>query len=228
MRYLDRIVGADGYRLDPNNIKIVKVLVRKKLKTLGDVRTLVGMIGYFRKYIPNFSITAEPLYVLLKKTDGQSNSSKSLISWAETQQEALDQLLLCLVKPPILAYPDHNKEFILYADTSGKWLGTVLFQNQEGDLRVISYGSRTLTPAEKKYHSFKLEFLGVKWIVCKQFRDYLYYTPQFHTCTNNNPVTYIMYAGRLTATDQSWVIELVEFSFFCITSRVNRVPLQIH
>ena len=61
MRYLDRIVGADGYRLDANNIKIVKVLVRKKLKTLGDVRTLVGMIGYFRKYIPNFSITAEPL-----------------------------------------------------------------------------------------------------------------------------------------------------------------------
>ena len=128
MRYLGRIVAADGYRLNPNNIKAVKDLVRQKPKSLGDVRRLLGMIEYFRKYIPNFSKTAEPLYVLLKKTDGQSKSSKSLISWGETQQEALDQLLLRLVEPPILAYPDHNKEFILHVDASGKGLGVVLSQ----------------------------------------------------------------------------------------------------
>ena len=129
------------------------------------------MIGYFRKYIPNFSKTAETLYVLLKKTDGQSNSSKSLITWSETQQETLDELLLCLVESPILAYPDHNKEIILHVDASGKGLRAVLLQYQEGELRVISYGSRILTTAEKKYHSSKLEFLGVKWAACNQFRD---------------------------------------------------------
>ena len=108
VRYLGRMVAVDGYRLDPNNIKAVTDLVRQKPKTLGDVRRLLGMIGYFRKYIPNFSKTAEPLYVLLKKTNGQNNSSKSLISWGETQQDVLDQLLLCLVEPPILAHPDNN------------------------------------------------------------------------------------------------------------------------
>ena len=80
MRYLGRVVAADGYRLNPKNIRAVKDLVRQKPKTLGYARRLLGMIGYFRKYIPNFSKTAEPLYGLLKKTDGQSNTSKSLIS----------------------------------------------------------------------------------------------------------------------------------------------------
>ena len=126
--YLGRIAVTDGYRLDPNNIKAVKDLVRQRPKTLGDVRRLLGMIGYFRKYIPNFSKVAEPLYVLLKKTDDQSNSSKFLISWGETQQEASDKLLLCLVEPPMLAYPDHNKEFILHVDALGKRLGAVLLQ----------------------------------------------------------------------------------------------------
>ena len=73
MRYLGRIVAANGYRLDPNNIEAVKDLVRQKPKTLGDVRRLLRMTGYFRKYIPNFSKIAKPLYVLLKKTVGQSS-----------------------------------------------------------------------------------------------------------------------------------------------------------
>ena len=171
------------------------------------------MIGYFRKYILNFSKFAEPLYALLKKTDGQSNSSKFLISWGETQQKALEQLLLCLVEPPILAYPDHNKEFKLHVDASGTGLGAVLLQYQEGNLRVINYDSRTLTPAEKKYHSSKLEFLGVKWAVCNQFRGYSNYAPHFHICTDNNHVTYIMSTGGLTATCQRWVNELAELFF---------------
>ena len=84
-----------------------------------DVIRLLGMIGYFREYIPNFCKTAESLYVILKKIDDQNNSLKCLISWGETQQEALDQFLLCLllfefefefVEPPIITYPDHNKE----------------------------------------------------------------------------------------------------------------------
>ena len=93
------------------------------------------------------------------------------------------------VEPPIIAYPDHNKEFILHGDSSDKGLGAVILKYQEVDLRVISYGSRTLIPAEKKYHSSKPEFLGIKWAVCNQFRNYLYYAPHFHIYTNYNPVT---------------------------------------
>ena len=71
------------------------------------------------------------MYVLLKKTDGASNSSKTLIFWGETQQEVLDQLLLFLVEPQILAYPDSNKDFILHIAASDKGFRAVLLQYQE-------------------------------------------------------------------------------------------------
>ena len=75
----------------------------------------------------------------LKKHLVKDRSSKSLISPSKTQQEAFYQLLLCLVEPPVLACPDHSKEFLLLVNASGKGLGAVLLQYQEGDLRVISY-----------------------------------------------------------------------------------------
>ena len=79
MRYIGKVFAAGGYRLDPDNIKAVKDLLRKKPENLGNVRRLLGMTGYFKKYISSFSKNAEPLYVLLKKIDGQSNASKSNI-----------------------------------------------------------------------------------------------------------------------------------------------------
>ena len=60
------------------------------------------MVGYFRKYIANFSKKAVPLYQLLKKTTDSKNSSKSSVSWEKQHQDSLDQLLLSLVEPPIL------------------------------------------------------------------------------------------------------------------------------
>ena len=186
-------------------------LGKQKPKTLGEVRRLLGMVGYFRKHIANFS--KKPLYQLLKKTTDSKTSSKSSVRWKLQHQDSLDQLLLSLVKPPILGYPDYTLEFILHVDASTKALGAVLLQYQEDELKVIGYGSRTLTPAEKKYHSSKLEFLAVKWAVCYYFRDYLYYTPHFKIYTDNNPVTYITTTGRLRATGQRWVNKLAEFNF---------------
>ena len=154
------------------------------------------------------------MHVLLKKTDSQSNSSKSLTSWGEIKNKALDQLLLCLVELPILVYADHDKEFILHVEASGKRLGPVLLKYQESDLRLICYGSRTLIPVEKKYHSSELEFSGVtQTVVYDQFRDYLCYTSHFHIYTGNNLVTFTISIGKLTATDQRWVHEQAELLF---------------
>ena len=63
----------------------------------------------------------------------------------------------------------HQMSFILHTDASSKGLGCSLYQQQEGKLRVLGYGSRTLAGAEHKYHSSKLEFLAVKWAICEHF-----------------------------------------------------------
>lgn len=91
----------------------------------------------------------------------------------------------------------------------------MLYQLQCGKFRVIGFGSRTLTPAERNYrlHSGKLEFLAFKWAVCEKFRDYLYYAPHFTIYTDNNPLTYIMSMAKFNAAGHKWVGELADFKF---------------
>ncbi|KAL6471946.1 hypothetical protein MHYP_G00205960 [Metynnis hypsauchen] len=103
----------------------------------------------------------------------------------------------------------------LFKDASNSGLGAVLYQKQNGKLRVIAYGSRTLTSSEKNYHlhSRKLEFLALKWAVTEKFRDYLYYAPTFTAFSDNNPLTYVLSSAKLNATGCRWVAELADFHF---------------
>lgn len=75
----------------------------------------------------------------------------------------------------MLVYPDFHQPFKLYTDASQQGLGCALYQEQNGKLRILGFGSSTLVGAEKKYHSSKLEFLRLKWAFGDHFRDYLYY-----------------------------------------------------
>ena len=140
---------------------------------------------------------------------------KASIEWDTTHQRALEELLAHLVGPPVLAYPNYSQTFVLHTDASAEGLGAVLYQRQDGVMRVIGYGSRTLTPAEQRYHlhSGKLEFLALKWSICEKFRDYLYYSPGFTVYTDNNPLAYVLTSARLNATGHRWVAELSDFHF---------------
>ena len=126
----------------------------------------------------------------------------------------LEILLDCLVNPPILGYPDYSLPFVLHTDASNDGLGA-LYQRQSGIMRVIGYGSRTLTPAERNYHlhSGKLEFLALKWAICEQFRDYLYNAPLCTVYTDNNPLTYVLSTAKPNSTGHCWVSEFADYNF---------------
>ena len=128
-------------------------------------------------------------------------------------QLILDKLLTYLTEPPILAYPDFDLPFILHTDASGAKLGCGLFQIQDGSIRVIGYGSRTLTGSEEKYHSSRLEFLALKWAICDHFKDYLFYSPHFEVYTDFKPLTYIKTSCKVNAIGQRWVNELASYNF---------------
>ena len=87
-----------------------------------------------------------------------------MIEWTEQHQLILNEILDILKSPELMLFPDFEKLYMVYCDASETGLGAVLCQNQDGKLKVISYGSRTLTSAEKNYHihSGKLEFLALK------------------------------------------------------------------
>ena len=82
------------------------------------------------------------------------------------------------VNAPILAFPDYKFPFILHRDSSSEGLGAVLYQKQEGKLRVIAYASRSVTKTESNYPTHKLEFLALKWAICEKFHEYLCRDPR--------------------------------------------------
>ena len=144
-------MSAEGYKLDPSTTKPVENLKKTPPRTIGEVRKLVGLLSYYRRYIKDFSQIAKPLHDLLcSKTDdddatsgkqddkstnqrskGQSPSNQAAI-WTEYLQTVLEQLINCLVQPPVMAYPDFNSPYILHTNASESGLGAVLYQHQNG------------------------------------------------------------------------------------------------
>jgi hypothetical protein len=127
--------------------------------TVGDVRKLVGLLGVYRRHIKNFSQQAKPIYDLLKeengKVGGKKNvrSSRNPVQWTSEHQRALESLIDQITSPPILAYPEYDAPFIVHTDASQEGLGAVLYQEEQGTIRVIAYASRTLNSSGEKLSS---------------------------------------------------------------------------
>lgn len=164
--------------MDPEDTAAVQKLKHERPNTVGDVRKLLGFLSYYRQYIPDFSRIAKPLYDLMALPRGANHGSKAnalaggkqqlpnsqKIHWSDDHQKRLNLLVDRVTSPPVMAFPDFTKPFVLHTDASHEGLGAVLYQEQDGKVKVLGYASRTLTPAEKNYylHSGKLEFLALK------------------------------------------------------------------
>ena len=156
--FLGRIVSHDGYRMDPKATSAVEAWRNTKPRTVGDIRKLMGFLGVYRRHIKNFAQKAKPMYELLKgqssstgheKEKGKSPlsgkrsqlSSRTSVEWTSIHQSALENLLNEVTSPPILAYPNYELPFVVHTDASQEGLGAVLYQEQNGILRVIAYAS---------------------------------------------------------------------------------------
>ena len=184
--------------------------------TYTKVKSFVGLVGHYRRFIKGFANIAAPLYNLIS---GENKDKKSEhLDLPLAAQEAFDRLKAACLQAPILAFPDFGKPFLLEMDASGKGLGAVLSQKQsDGRYHPITYASRIMTETEQRYHSNKQEFLALKWAVTEQFHEYL--SPygknrnEFVVRTDNNPLTYIFSSANLDATGQRWVAQLASYNF---------------
>ena len=126
----------------------------------------------------------------------------------------LRSLKQACMQSPVLALTDYTKDFLLETDASKEGLGAVLSQKQEdGRFHPVAYGSQALTTHEKNYHSMKLEFLALKWVITEHFKEYLLYQT-FLVRTDNNPLTYIMSNPNVDATGHCWVSALAKYNFW--------------
>jgi hypothetical protein len=141
------VVSPEGIMVDPSKVK--EVMEWKPPMTVSEVRSFLGLAGYYRRFIPNFSKITKPVIELLKK--------ENKYVWSEACDEAFKHLKKLLTTSPMLAQPDTTKSFDVYCDVSGTGLGGVLMQ--EG--RVISYSSRQLRHHEEHYPTHDLELAAV-------------------------------------------------------------------
>jgi hypothetical protein len=117
--------------------------------TVTEVRSFLGLAGYYRRFIEGFSKIAKPMTSLLEK--GRE------FKWDEKCQDSFDQLKMRLMSPPLLVMPDLQKGFDIYCDACGQRLGCVLMQ----DGHVIAYASLQLRKHELNYPTHDLELAAV-------------------------------------------------------------------
>ena len=161
--FLGHVVSGDGIRTDPKKVEAVQNWPVPR--SVSQVRSFVGLITYYRRFVKDFSQIARPLYELTRK--------RVRFVWGSAQQAAFDELKRRLVTAPILCLPEPEGEWILDTDASLHGIGSVLSQRVNGQERVIAYFSRVLSPAERNYCVTRCELLAmVKSLT--NFHVYLY------------------------------------------------------
>jgi hypothetical protein len=158
IQFLGHVLSTKGIAVDPSKVK--DILEWKPPTTVHQVRSFLGLAGYYRRFILDFSKLVKPITSLLK------NDTKFI--WSSKCNEAFEQLKVLLTTALVLAQPNIEKPFDVYCDASGSGLGCVLMQ--EG--RVIAYASRQLRRHEEHYPTHDLELAAVVHAL-KIWRHYL-------------------------------------------------------
>ena len=131
---------------------------------MTEVRSFLGLAGYYRNFIREFSTVAKPLSALAEKG--------KRFQWTEECEVAFRRIKTALISAPILAFPHAEGNLVLDTDASDTGLGAVLSQEQGGQERVLAYGSRTLSKAERNYCVTRRELLAIVFSL-RKFRHYL-------------------------------------------------------
>src|ERR1041385_816220 len=187
--FLGHILTAQGVAVDPS--KVTDVLNWKPPTTVTEVRSFLGLAGYYRRFIEGFSKIAKPMTELLKK-------NQKLI-WTRACDDSFKQLKAKLTSAPVLTLPDIHKGFDIYRDASKRGLGRMLMQ--EG--RVVAYASRQLCPHEVNYPTHDLELAAVVHAL-KIWRHYLI-GQRCEVYTDHKSLKYIFTQPDLNLWQRRWL-----------------------
>ena len=138
IEYLGHVVSGEGISTNPKKMEAVTKWPTPQ--TVYDVRSFLNFVGYYRRFIKNFSKIAKPIREVITGLENQSKKTakKTFIEWTEAANSAFKHLKELCVSTPILANPDYQLPFILHTDSSSEGLGAVLYQKQEGKLKSDS------------------------------------------------------------------------------------------
>lgn len=211
--YLGHIISRDGIK--PNPDKITAIQNYPIPTTPKEIKQFLGLVGYYRKFIPDFAKVTKPLTQCLKK------GRKIVINSEYTQ--SFEKCKALITNDPILQYPDFTKDFILTTDASNVALGAILSQGTIGADKPVCYASRTLNESEINYSTIEKELLAIVWAT-KYFRPYLF-GRKFKIVTDHKPLQWVMNLKEPNSRLTRWKLKLSEYDFTVIykkgTSNTN-------
>ena len=192
------MVTKEGIAVDPRKVEAIQNW--PTLKNVTEVRSFLGLAGYYRRFVEGFSKIARPLTNLMKKN--------AKFQWTDACEKSFQELKQRLVTAPVLTIPSESGNFVVYSDASKNGLGAVLMQNG----RVIAYASRQLKEYERNYPTHDLELAAVVFAL-KIWRHHLY-GEKCEIYTDHKSLRYIFTQKELNMRQRRW-LELVK-DYDCI------------
>ncbi|KAK4382892.1 Transposon Tf2-12 polyprotein [Sesamum angolense] len=193
--FLGHVISGDGVMPDPSKVKAI--MEWRVPKNATEVRSFLGLAGYYRRFVEGFSIIAGPLTKLLRKG--------VTFQWTEQCQQSFDELKKRLTSTPILVLPSGSGGYVVYTDASKQGLGCVLMQNG----KVIAYASRQLRTRELNYPTHDLELAAIVHAL-KIWRHYLY-EEKFQILTDHKSLKYILTQKELNLRQRRWIELLKDY-----------------
>uniref|UniRef100_A0A2N9GV60 RNA-directed DNA polymerase n=1 Tax=Fagus sylvatica TaxID=28930 RepID=A0A2N9GV60_FAGSY len=191
--FLGHVVSMDGITADPS--KIEAVVSWDRPTNVSEVRSFLGLVGYYRRFVEGFSRIAAPLTHLTRKN--------AKFEWKEECEKSFQELKQQLVTAPVLTIPSSSGGFVIYSDASHKGLGCVLMQHG----RVVAYASRQLKNYEQNYPTHDLELAAVVFAL-KIWRHYLY-GEKCEIYTDHKSLKYFFTQKELNMRQRRW-LELIK------------------
>ncbi|KAJ0910150.1 putative nucleotidyltransferase, Ribonuclease H [Helianthus annuus] len=195
VQFLGHLISADGVLVDPS--KIEAVTKWNPPRNPSEIRSFLGLAGYYRRFIQDFSKIALPLTKLTRKEEK--------FVWGIKQEEAFQTLKEKLTHAPVLTLPEGTEDMVVYSDASQLGLGCVLMQRG----KVIAYASRQLKIHENKYPVHDLELAAVVFAL-KIWRHYLYGV-KFTIFTDHKSLKYFFDQKELNMRQRRWLETVKDF-----------------
>ena len=197
VKFLGHVVSQEGISVDPS--KVEAVLNWERPKNVSEIRSFLGLAGYYRRFVENFSRIALPLTKLTRKD--------VRFVWDEECEGAFMELRHRLTSAPILIVPNSDEPYTVFTDASKSGLGCVLMQQG----RVVAYASRQLKPHEKNYPTHDLELAAVIFAL-KIWRCYLY-GAKFELFTDHQSLKYLFTQRDLNLRQRRWIEYMEDYDF---------------
>ena len=173
--------------------------------TKKQVRSFLGLTGYYRKFVPNYAAIAHPLVQLTKK------GAHTKVDWSSEAEDAFRTLIGCLETRPVLKLPEIGKAFLVQTDASNTGVGGVLLQYEGGIRKPVSYFSKQFKASELNYSTIEKECLAIVWSI-EKFQRYLYGT-DFELETDHQPLQYLDRSKTLNPRLMRWAMRLQPYRF---------------